>query len=96
MGNVEDVMIAQYTKNKLELPDRIKNKPTLRVGLELYLDAFLELDSERDYTFGPGVLKWSSMYTYAMYLNLDEWQIEKFFYFMRRLDNKRVSMLSKK
>ena len=74
----------------------IKNKPVLLPGLELYLQAFLDLNSERNHNFGLMRIPWSSIKNYADHYNFNEEQTENLFYFINRMDNANLKELSKK
>ena len=45
----------------MPLPERIRNKPTLRIGLEFYWKAYRDLTSDRDIGMGVGPIPWQAM-----------------------------------
>ena len=49
----------------MPLPDKIKNKPEVKFGLELYWKAFQDLSSDRDVGMGVGPIPWSAMSTWG-------------------------------
>lgn len=65
----------------------MQNRPKLGMGLELYMDAFLELDTDRDIGFGLGPIPWSSMHTYALAHGLDGEEYHNFMFLVRQLDS---------
>lgn len=80
------------------IPEFIKNKPELEPGLEVYLNAYLDLDSERTHAFGPAGIPVTSMLHYAKAFNFDEDQQDDLVYFLRAMDSenlKRVKKLQK-
>jgi len=90
MGTIEQNIIKQALKSKLEVPTLIEDKPELLPGLSLYLDAFFDLDSERENGFDIGMIKWSSIKMYSEFYNFSEDQTERMFFYIRRMDNVRI------
>lgn len=68
------------------IPDRIANAPELTLGLMLYMQAFFDLDSERQVGFSVGRIKWSAIRDYADAFEFDAIQTEDLFYFIKELD----------
>jgi hypothetical protein len=70
------------------LPERIANAPELRLGLVLYINAFFDLDTERSHGAMVGLkhIPWSSIKDYALAYELDEYQTESLFYFIKAMD----------
>lgn len=68
------------------MPAFIQNAPQLRLGLELYLDAFLDLSSCRDIGMAEGPIPWSSMADYCRAYELEGEQRDNLFYHVRALD----------
>ena len=78
------------------IPDRIANAPTLKLGLELFLQAFFELDTERNHSMGICPIAWSSMKTYSEYYEFDHEQSEDLSFFIRRMDSAHLKKLESK
>lgn len=78
------------------MPDRIVNAPELRIGLQLYLQAFFDLDSERTHAFNPTPIPWTAIKEYATAHELDEEQTDDLFYFVKRMDNEHLNRLQAK
>jgi len=57
MGDVEAKIIDQCLRFRLPLPDRIRDAPELRLGLELYYYGFLDLHSTRQLDWVTGISK---------------------------------------
>ena len=72
MGHVEQGIVKTALLNKMPIPEKILNAPSVSEDNAFYFDAFFDLDTERDYSFGAGPIKWSSIKDYAVYHNLDE------------------------
>ena len=92
MGQVEQTLAMRAVQMGHPLPERIANSPELQIGLQLYLQAFLNLDSER--TDGP--IPWSSIKDYAQAFEFDEEQSDDLFYFVRRMDNEYLKIKAAK
>jgi len=73
-------------RERLPLPAKIREAPSLFQGLELYYDAFLELSSCRFTGFALGPIPWTAMRDYAEAFELDEEQKDDLFYFVRAMD----------
>lgn len=65
MGPVEKVLIQQALREGRPLPDRIENAPELKFGSYFYLQAFLDLNSERINGMGIGEIPHSKIRDYA-------------------------------
>lgn len=74
-------------RERSPLPDRIANAPKLTLGLELYYDAFWELNTCRQTGWAAGQIPWTSIRDYAVTFELDEAQEEDLFYLIRVMDN---------
>lgn len=69
-----------------DLPPYVLNAPRLRIGLELYLNAWFELDNERRRVkLDP--IKRSSVWEYCRDYDLDEVQSEDLYFYVGRMDN---------
>ena len=47
MGKLEQQIAKQAVQAGREIPDKIANAPQLELGLDLYLSAFFDLESDR-------------------------------------------------
>ena len=65
-GPNEAKIIAQAKKMKMPLPERIKNKPKILVGLEFYWRAFDDLSGDRDVGMGVGPIPWRAIHDWAL------------------------------
>lgn len=73
-------------------PDRVLNRPKLAPGLKFYLDAFYELDTERNLTdLQP--IPWSSIVHYADRYETNE---EDLLYLIRAADNEYLKSTANK
>jgi len=89
----EENLTKQAKRMGQPIPDRIKNKPKLTTGLNLYYDAFLELQFDRGQN---DRIPWSIIVKYAEYYDFDEIQTERLIYFIRKLDEVFIKRLNKK
>ena len=69
------------------LPAVIENAPQLFRGLEVYLQAFFDLDSERNHGMGAMAIPWSSIVKYAEFQRMDDDQTQDLLYFVRAMDS---------
>lgn len=96
MGQFEKSLAAQYARQGRPLPERIQNKPKLRDSLQLTLEAFFELDSERHHGNGLQRIPWSSIINYGRYNEYDSQEMDDFVYLIRRMDNHVLEKLGNK
>lgn len=92
----EQAIAKQAMQAGQPLPDRIANAPELEPGLQLYLQAFFDLDSERSHGSGITSIPWSSISNYAQAFDFDEEQTEDLYFFVRRLDSEHLKKLAEK
>lgn len=78
------------------LPDKIANAPELYSGLQLYLQAFFELDSERSHGMGVTMIPWMSIKYYAESNEFSLDQSEDLMYFIRKMDIAHIKRISNK
>lgn len=72
MGPIEQSLALQSFREGQPLPDRIQNAPELKLGLYLYLQAFIDLDSERINGMGKGSIPHSAIVKYGEWLKVDK------------------------
>lgn len=88
LGPVEQTIARQAVRNGQPIPDRILNAPELQLGLQLYLNAFFELESERTSNgYGPSPIPWSSMAQYASVFEFTEELRDDLFFHIRAMDH---------
>lgn len=93
-GPTEATIIKQAKLSKTPIPDRILNKPKLLQGLELYLEAFYELNSDRNNGMSMGKIPFTAIKQYADEYEFEGEQRECLFYFIRAIDNAIVKRLN--
>lgn len=71
---------------RMPIPDRIKNAPQLRLGLELYLQAFYDLNTCRPSGWGLMPIPWTATREYAEAFDYDEEQTERLFHHIPVMD----------
>lgn len=99
MYSVEQGPVQQSVSNsarrlKGKVPDKFNNAPELRWGLELYYEAFLELDSERSHGSGWTYIPWTSVIRYAEVYEFDEDQTERLLTHIKAMDNAHIKKLA--
>lgn len=96
LGPHEQAIAKQAMRSGQPLPERIANAPELEPGLQLYLQAFFDLDSERSHAAGLTAIPWTKMLDYALAYDFDEEQQADLFYFIRKLDSEHLKKLEAK
>lgn len=96
MAPIEQNIAKQAMRAGQPLPDRIANSPELIQGLQLYMQAYFDLDSERSHAMAPTAIPWSSMNSYAQVYEFDEEEREDLFFFIRRMDSVHLERLHEK
>src|ERR1044072_7269808 len=86
MGENEQSIAKQAVRAGQPIPERIANAPGLHIGLELFFNAYVDLDSERQAGFGVGPIPWCSIAEYARAYDFDEETTEDLFFFVKRMD----------
>lgn len=68
------------------MPAKIANAPSLRLGLQMYLTGWLDLDSSRP--AGPELTRipWTAVNDYCLRLGLDDEQYEDMLYYIQAMD----------
>ncbi|MCP4897720.1 MAG: hypothetical protein GY906_12170 [bacterium] len=95
-GPMEQRIIKQCLRSRKPFPEKIANAPALALGLDLYWDAFQDLNTCRTSGFGAGPIPWSVILDYSRKYEFDEEQEEDLFYFIRVMDNEFLEHHSKK
>lgn len=95
MGPHEQTISKQAIRAGQPIPARIANAPELHFGLELFINAFLDLDSERDAGFTLGPIPFSKIREYAKAYEFDEDLTEDLIYFVKALDNANMKRLER-
>ena len=71
-----------------KIPDNlIKERPVLKFGLELFYQAFFELNYDRQSGMDIGYIPWTSIRLYVEYHEFDKELSNEAFFFIRGLDN---------
>lgn len=79
-------MIRECFRRKRPIPERIQNAPDLLTGLELYFEAFIELNTCRTTGWSPGPIPSWCIDEYSNRLDLDEDEAEDLHYHIRMMD----------
>lgn len=87
MGEHEQSLAKQAIRAGQPIPDRIANAPELILGLDLFINAFLDLDSERNSGFALGPIPWTKIKEYAQTYDFDLELTEDLIYYVKALDN---------
>lgn len=82
-------------RDGLAVPKKIAEAPVLRMGLELYYGAFMDLATSRS-GFGDGPIPWSVINEYAKVYGFDEEQSEDLHFYLGRMDEAYMDFIRKK
>jgi hypothetical protein len=96
MSLIEQNIAKQAVQSGAPIPERIANAPELINGLQIYLQAFFDLDSERNHGFSLSAIPWQSIKEYAETYEFDAEQKEDLLFFIRRMDQAHLDRLDKK
>lgn len=77
-------------RDGIKVPEIIANPPKLQADLEIFLEAFYELDTERNHGMGLARIPGSAIRTYAEEYGLDK---EETSFFIRKMDNHHIERL---
>lgn len=92
MGSIEQNIVNQALRFGQEIPEKIRNKPRLLFGLDLYLNAYFDLRPEAK----DGIIPWSSSIEYAKFYEFDFEDTETMIYMMHEMSSAYNIYLSKK
>lgn len=70
----------------MPIPNRIQNAPELRLGLQLFFNAFAELDTEREGSGENSRIPLSAVRDWAVYNELGEDQRDDLLHHVRAMD----------
>lgn len=87
MGPHEETMLRNAYREGLPVPDRIANKPELQFGLYFYLQAFLDLNSERPKSMGAEQIPNSKVREYAAWCECDDLVEYRLLHHIRLMDS---------
>lgn len=97
MGSAQErSLVQQHLQAGLPLPDEIVNAPRLFEGLEIYFQAFFDLDTERHHGNGLMPIPWSAILRYARYNEFDERQTSDLMFYIARMDSWNLNHLAEK
>jgi hypothetical protein len=96
MGPHEQNISRQAIRAGQPIPSRIANAPELQTGLELFVTAFFDLDSERQASFSVGPIPWSKVKEYATAYEFDAELTEDLIHYVKQMDNAHLKRLESK
>lgn len=74
----------------LPVPDYIRDKPKLRPGLEIYVEAYADLVTERPGGMAVMPIPWSAIHRYARANDFTGVLYDELLYFIRAVDNAKL------
>jgi hypothetical protein len=96
MGDIEESIAKQAIQNGMPIPDRIQNAPGLIPGLEIFLGAFFELDSERTHSNGVTMIPASKIHDWADRYRLSDEMREDMIHHIRWMDSDHCRRVAEK
>ncbi|RKW55983.1 MAG: hypothetical protein D8B57_02400 [Prevotella sp.] len=79
----------------MPLPESIANAPDLQIGLELYLEAFMDLTTTRQLGMAAGPIPWNYIREWGVYNELNAEQMDSLFYHIRHMDEAYLEHMAK-
>lgn len=95
-GQHERAIARQSAQAREPLPERIANAPQLFEGLELYHNAFFDLDTTRNHSNGFTRISILDTKDYAEAWEFDEEQTAMLLYLVPRMDTELITYLKSK
>lgn len=95
MGKLEQQIARQAFLANAPMPGKIANAPSLELGLDLYLSAFFDLESDRQIGMGIGPIPWNVVNEYAKTYHFDDEQSTKLFRYVKAMDVVYLSHVNK-
>lgn len=86
-------LVAQMKRDGVPIPEDLSSAPTLPLNLVGYLDAFYELDTERNHGQGLMRIPWSAIVKFGQHYG---YNVEELVFFIRRMDDAHLENLGKK
>lgn len=94
-GELEKTLIRHARQNRQSLPAPILNAPELNLGLQVYLQAFFDLQADRQSAFSIGRIPSKAIRDYGKDMQFDEDQIDLLNRFVRDMDSAYVKFKEK-
>ena len=89
-------VIKQAKRFNQPLPDGYVDEPVLYLGLDIYLEAFYELSSNRSTGFDIGPIPWTAVCQYSEFYGFEGLQSYALFHHVRALDNVYLEIMRKR
>lgn len=95
-GKDEEKIRKSAESQNLPLPDWIKNKPELEIGLEFYYMSFMDLSTCRSIGMGEGPIPWIALKQYAEVYDIYGIEFERFVTILNNMDTAYLEERNKK
>lgn len=83
---VEQQIIIRCLRENREFPEKIRDAPSLFIGLELFFRAWTELGSCRSSGWEEGAIPWTAINDYALRYGIEDELYDDLLYYVRMLD----------
>lgn len=91
-GGVHESLAAQMERDGVELPANLATQPLLPVGLVTFIEAFYDLDTERNHGMSLTRIPWSRIVAYGEHYGYD---VDELVFFIREMDDAHLDRLAK-
>lgn len=89
-GGVQEDLAAQMKRDGIAVPENLATQPLLQADLICYLEAFYDLDTERNHGWNLARIPWSRIVKYGLHYGYD---IEELLFFIRKMDDAHLEHL---
>jgi hypothetical protein len=97
MGESEQTIIDRARQQRVQIPQRILDAPTLYEGLDWYYQAFAKLTTCRQLGMGsPGPIPWTAMNDFCVANGVSKDDQEEFEYLIEKMDDAYIKYVIKK
>ena len=93
---MEQKIIQETFRMGRTLPEKIQNAPVLEKGLELFFNAWMELNTTRSIGMAVGPIPWLAVHEYANWYELDDDQRDALHYHVNEMDSAYFKHTAKK
>lgn len=96
MGQAEERILKECYAWNRPIPDRITNAPELLLGLEMYYEAYAELNTCRSVSWSAGPIPWTAVQEYSIVNEFDAEETHDLHFFIQKMDHAFLKRMDKK
>lgn len=94
-GPTESKILENCYRFNQPIPEKIRNAPTLWLGLELYYTGFFMLTASRPVGMGVGAISWSVISDYCLVNEIEGEQRDDFIFLINAMDAEYLKHVTK-